>query len=224
MYFCSSYSLSAFPLSESVLCRFVALLFSEGLSYSTIRQYLSATRYHQLMEGGPDPSYHSLHSLHYVLQVVADHSLPTAVCLPRLPITPAILRLLYKCWSHYVDDYDTVSMWAVCCTAFFGFLRSGEFTCQWGSSHNQSVQCLQDVAIDNRDNPSVLYVSLRHSKTDIFGAGVTIYLGQTGDILCPISAHLANLARRPSYHWPTLTSVWKPIVLSVANIQSVPNP
>ena len=120
MYFCSSYSLSAFPLSESVLCHFVALLFNEGLSYSTIRQYLSATRYHQLMEGGLDPSYHSLHRLHYVLRG-CRRSLPTAVRSPRLPITPSILRLLYKCWSHYADDYDTVSMWAACCTAFFGF-------------------------------------------------------------------------------------------------------
>ena len=113
------------PLSESVLCRFVALLFSEGLSYSTIRQYLSATRYHQLIEGGPDPSYHSLHRLHYVLRG-CRRSLPTAVRSPRLPITPSILRLLYKCWSHYADDYDTVSMWAACCTAFFVFFCDQE--------------------------------------------------------------------------------------------------
>ena len=125
MYFCSSYSLSAFPLSESVLCHFVALLFNEGLSYSTIRQYLSATRYHQLMEGGPDPSFHSLHRLHYVLRG-CRRSLPTAVRSPRLPITPSILRLLYKCWSHYADDYDTVSMWAACCTAFFVFFCDQE--------------------------------------------------------------------------------------------------
>ena len=77
------------------------------------------------------------------------------------------------------------------------FLRSGGFTCQSGSSHNQSVLCLQDVAIDNRDNPSILYVSLRHSKTNIFGAGITIHLGRTGDILCPVSALLAYLACRP---------------------------
>ena len=45
-----------------------------------------------------------------------------------------------------------------------------------------------------------MYVSLRHSKTDIFGAGVTIHLGRTDDILCPMSALLAYmyLARRPS--------------------------
>ena len=49
-----------------------------------------------------------------------------------------------------------------------------------------------------------MYVSLRHSKTDIFGAGVTIHLGRTDDILCPMSALLAYmyLARRPSTPGP----------------------
>ena len=77
-----------------------------------------------------------------------------------------------------------------------------------------SQYCLQDVAIDNRDNPSVLYVSLRHSKTDIFGAGVTIYLGWTSDILCPVSALLAYLVRHPPTPGPLFFSLKRHCLIS----------
>ena len=43
----------------------------------------------------------------------------------------------------------------------------------------------------------VLTVHLKHSKTDMFGAGAHILLGRTGDILCPVVSLLAYLAMRP---------------------------
>ena len=193
--FCASYSVPAFPLSESTLCRSVASLVTEGMSYSTIRLYLSAVRHHQLMEGGPDPSFTSLHRLHYVLRGCRK-CLPASVRPHRLPITPSILRLLYIHWSKHANDYDTVCMWAACCVAFFAFLRSGEFTCSSPGNHNHAVLSLQDIAVDSQENPTIVHVTLLQSKTDIFSAGVTIHLGRTGDTLCPVSALLAYLACR----------------------------
>ena len=93
-------------------------------------------------------------------------------------------------------------MWAACCVAFFAFLRSGEFTCSSWSANNQSMLSLQDVALDNRLDPTTVHLSLRRSKTDVFVTGVTIHLGQTGDILCPVCALLAYLACRPSTPGP----------------------
>ena len=55
---------------------------------------------------------------------------------------------------------------------------------------------LRDVAVDSHHNPTVVTVHLRHSKADPFGAGVTIYLGRTGQAICPVSALLGYLARR----------------------------
>ena len=57
-----------------------------------------------------------------------------------------------------------------------------------------SVLSLQNVAIDSRENSTIVHVTLRQSKTNIFSAGVTIHLGPTGDALCPISALLAYFA------------------------------
>ena len=195
--FCHSYSLSAFPLTELTLCRFVAFLVHEGLSYSSIRLYLCALRHRQLLDGGNDPALHSLHRLHYVLRG-CHRSLPLATRPRRLPITPSILRLLHHCWSNLAQNYDIVCMWAACCIGFFGFLRSGEFTCKSWAAYDPGMLSLRDVAIDNRLKPSVLHLTLRQSKTDVFGAGVTLHLGRTGDtILCPVSALLAYLAIRP---------------------------
>ena len=68
-------------------------------------------------------------------------------------------------------------------------------------SQRQNETCLQvsDVSIDSRDNPQVLTIFLRKSKTDQFGQGSQIHLGRTGDVLCPVSA---NLAVRPNTPGP----------------------
>ena len=87
-------------------------------------------------------------------------------------------------------------------SGFFAFLRSGEFTCRSWSSYTSSVLSLEDIAIDNRHNPTLIYLTLKHSKSDIFSAGVTIYVGRTNNILCPVSALLAYLAICPSTPGP----------------------
>ena len=53
-----------------------------------------------------------------------------------------------------------------------------------------------DVAIDDPQNPSIMLVHLKTSKTDSFRKGVDIFLGRTHNELCPISTMLAYLAVR----------------------------
>ena len=96
-----------------------------------------------------------------------------------------------------MDDYDITCLWAACCTGSFVFLHSGEFTCNSWAAYNLSMLSLSDVMIDSRSTPSVVQLTLRQSKTDAFGAGVLIYLGRTGNTLCPVSALLAYLAMHP---------------------------
>ena len=62
-----------------------------------------------------------------------------------------------------------------------------------------------DIRVNSHSRPEYLVISLRHSKTDVFGAGVTLYVGATGDILCPVAAVLAYLAMRPSSPGPLFT-------------------
>ena len=55
---------------------------------------------------------------------------------------------------------------------------------------------LSDVMIDSRSTLWMDQLTLRQSKKDVFGAGVKIYLGRTGNTLCPVSGQLAYLAIR----------------------------
>ncbi len=183
-------------MSEQVLCSFVAFLVIEGLSYSCIRQYLCSLRHHQLLTGGADPALASLHRLHYVLRG-CHRSLPVSVRPQRLPITPAILLRLHQSWSSGNHSYNNNCLWAACCVGFFGFMRSGEFTCKSWAAYNPHMLSLSDVSIDSQANPSVVHLTLRQSKTDVFGTGVTIHLGRTHTVLCTVAALLAYLAIRP---------------------------
>ena len=75
------------------------------------------------------------------------------------------------------------------------FFRLGEITAPTAADRTDG-HCVSvgDVAIDNPINPTIVKVHLSHSKTDQFRQGVDIYLGKTGQKLCPVSALLAYLA------------------------------
>ena len=164
--------------------------------YETVRVYLAALRYYQIYCGGPDPQLPSLARLHYVIQGTR-RNFPICSRPSRLPITPHILACLRHSWSSVPTDYNQTLLWAACCLGFFAFLRSGEFTCPSWAAYHSDMLSPADIRLDNRLSPSCISVTLRRSKTDSVGRGVTIFLGKTDNILCPVSAVLSYLAIRP---------------------------
>ena len=88
------------------------------------------------------------------------------------------------------SDPDKVLFWAIICTAFFGFFRLGELPPSSPSEYNWHTHLSWgDVAVDNRDSPSVVKIHLRKSKCDQFGKGIDIFVGRTDStILCPVTA------------------------------------
>ena len=88
-------------------------------------------------------------------------------------------------------------MWAACCLGFFAFLRSGEFTVQSNETYDPSWHLsVQDVAVDSVDNPSVLQVGIKGSKTDQWRHGIFLMVGRTEKKICPVKAMLGFLAVR----------------------------
>lgn len=115
----------------------------------------------------------------------------------HLPITPVILRKLREYWGREASNQDHIMLWAACCTCFYGILHSGEVTIS--SSEEYDPEChlsVEDVDLDSYSEPSVVRVHIKASKTDLFYQGVFIYLGKTGNDLCPVAAVTGYLAAR----------------------------
>ena len=88
--FCQEAGLQPLPLTEQVLCMFVAHLGAESLVYQTLKCYLSAIRHFSIMAGQGDPfGPGAFPVLQYVLRGVRRNPKPAK---PRLPITPEILH------------------------------------------------------------------------------------------------------------------------------------
>ena len=114
--------------------------------------------------------------LHYVINRVRRETAQSPVNhRPRLPVTPTILSILYSVWSQQCNrQRDAKMFWAACCLDFFAFLRSGKFTVQPQRPHMPASLpplSVQDIAVDNMDNLSLMTVHLKRSKTDQFGQG-----------------------------------------------------
>ena len=194
--FCYQFGLTPFPLSETILCRFVAFLFNQSVSARSIRCYLSALRYTQISLNLPDPSLISMPILAYVIQGTRREQ---ALRQPRhrLPVTPAILLAIHRLWSQSPPSFDRTMLWAAFCLAFFGFMRAGEFTCPSTQAFTPLMLAPQDISIDSHIAPALMAVQLRQSKTDQFGAGVTIFFDRISSPLCPVAAVLSYLSIRP---------------------------
>ena len=202
--FCRDASFQPLPVSEHTLCTFVAHLARERLTHQTIKTYLSAVRHYHIMAGQGAPFVGSAFPLlQYVLRGIKRSPAHPPRQL-RLPITPAILRSLKAVWSpRAMSDSDYIMLWAACCLGFVGFMRTGEFTVSSTDGYDASTSLgTRDISVDSRDNPSMVCVVLRQSKTDPFRKGVSIYLGRTHGDLCPVSAILSYIARRPSVEGP----------------------
>ena len=113
----------------------------------------------------------------------------------RLPITPAILRSIFRLLD--MSEYDDVLFWAACCLAYFGFLRSSKFTVPNADAFSPDLHLsVNDISVDRRVDPSQIHVNIKVSKTDPFRHGCIIALGQGRSPLCPVEAVLSYLSIR----------------------------
>lgn len=187
-------------MCENSLCSFCAYLADNKLKHQTIKCYLSGLRYTQIAAGLHDPfgPKKDMPRLEYLLRGIKGVQARNGVSpRPRMPITPLIMSKLLEFWDKPPLTHNVRMLWAACCLAFFGFLRIGEMTVPDGVSFNQQDHLsIGDISFDRSKNPSILFVVIKHSKTDPFRKGVTLTLGKTSNRLCPVIAMAAYLAER----------------------------
>ena len=201
--FCQRAGLTPLPVSERSLILFVTFLAREGLRPQSISGYLSAIRHLEVEVGGSSTPRGIWPRLHYTLKGVS-RSMVNTPTLTRLPVTPAILRLLKTQWeSGRVDHFLARLFWAVACTAFFGCFRLGELLATVpGAPHGVLVK---DVVFEWRASPPRASLLLRLSKTNQVGPGTPVILGATGQDLCPVIALHNFLSVRQAGSGPLFT-------------------
>ena len=199
--FCNQFLFNASPTSEQLLCRFVTYLAMDRVSASSLSVYLSAVRQLHLQQGLPPPAVREMPRLQQVLRGIKREQArapnPAPSQRSRLPITPTLLRSIWHSWPDRLLVHDKVMLWAAFTTCFFGFMRSGELCIHDSTKGFDETTDLTftDVAVDNYQNPYLIRIHLKSSKTDPFCKGTDILLGRTRDELCPVAAMLQWLVR-----------------------------
>ena len=196
--FCNQTNQTVIPTSENTLLLFAAHLALSGLAYTSIKVYFSAI--------GNLHSAHSHHEAYHqaltprleqVLRGIKREQCSTRTDRIRLPITAEIMYQIFRVLARPPAEYQNIMLWAACCTAFFGFLRVGEMTIPNQNAYDSSVHLsLQDVSLDSRTTPTIVWLMIKQSKTDLFRKGVKLCLGRTDAVVCPVKALLTYLAIR----------------------------
>ena len=192
--FCSSNCLTPLPASEHQLCQYVSHLANENLCHSTIKCYLSAIRHLHVAEGYGDPNICNMARLEQVLKGIKSIQAKSSKKPTRLPITPELLRKMRQVWTrgNGRGSWDNVMLWAASLLCFFGFLRLGEITVPTDTGFDEGAHLtFNDISVDCIENPQVIRVRIKASKTDPFRVGADIFMGRTDNDLCPVAAVLA---------------------------------
>lgn len=185
------------PADEWTLCLFVSFL-SESVRHSSIKVYLSAIRSLHVERGFPDPLVNCLRLQRIVRGIKRSQG---STQLQRLPITDSVMLVIFK--SLNLTLYDHCMFWAACTLAYFGFLRSAEFTVPNLPSFDPSIHlAVKDITVDVVPNPTCLRVNIKASKTDPFRQGCCIYIGRGNSPLCALEAVMNYLALRGKVEGP----------------------
>ena len=132
------------------------------MSPRTIQSYLCAVKFFHIRAGLSEPAGSASPRLKYVLKGIQRTS-PSANESKRLPITPHLLERIHALWSKDKPSFDRTMLWAAFCVGFFGFMRSGEFTCSPSGSPSDCTLTVSDVQVDSRTNPQMLCILLRRT-------------------------------------------------------------
>ena len=159
---------------------------------SSIKVYLSAIRSLHIEEDFPDPLIDGLRLRRVVRGIKRSQG---SSDMQRLPITDDILMVIFSALD--LSLFDHRMFWAACNLAYFGFLRSAEFTVPNLASFSCSLHLsLADIAVDSDTKPSCLRVRIKASKTDPFRKGCFIHIGRGNYPLCALQSVMDYLAVR----------------------------
>ena len=147
---------------------------------------MAGIRYAHVENSLPDP-FQDVSLLHLLLRGIKRSMGLSSRC-RRLPITMALLRQLKDELRRAPDilPQDKLMLWSAFTIAFYGFLRSSEFTAPSTTQFNPLVHlCLTDVSFTIEGS---LQLNLKSSKTDPYRQGCSLLIAPSQRSVCAIRA------------------------------------
>ena len=171
--------------SELTLMYFASHL-AQTVSYETVKLYLVAVQDLHRELNFP-LQLNKMHRLQKVLTGI--RRLTPARQLDRFPITLQILHAIHTYFQpEYSQNLDHVMLWAAFTLAFFGFLRSSEFTCNAPLEPSVHLTARDITLVPNSHSPSYMLVRIKQSKTDPFRQGHTLTIAKSTSLICSLMA------------------------------------
>ena len=201
---------ASFPASTAQVMCFVAYLFENGYSPSSIATHISAIAYAHKLLGAPDPTDQFI-----IRKLVVGATRLTSKPDSRLPITPPILTKLCTILHNMNYSYYQQTMFkAIFTLAFFAFLRIGEIAVSSGTKPNYVVQ-IEDVLI----LPSGIQLQMHNYKHSVTRHPATMHIQRQPPPICPVQAlisyiKLRGTARGPLFCFPDLRPLSKVLINS----------
>lgn len=173
------------PSSEATLIHFVTHL-SNTVSHATIKVYLAAVK-NLHIEFGCQLDFTSMPLLYKTLRGIKCSQ--TVSKRARYPITITVLHLIYsKLQPFHSQAVDSSMLWAAFTLAFFGFLRSSEFTCN-GKFDPHTHLSRADISLEpNIFSPNFLEITIKKSKTDPFRETAKLTIARSNSNVCAVTA------------------------------------
>ncbi|KNZ71542.1 Integrase/recombinase xerD like protein, partial [Termitomyces sp. J132] len=190
---------SIIPASQPAILSWVASL-GGWVQPKTIKSYLTAVRSLHTDAGLPFEAIDSPLVQRLICGIKRYHGEKERR--PVQPVTLSVLTALLAQLRPSVTPGHTV-IYAACCLAYSGLLRSGEFTTGKGGKFNPSLNLSRDCVTfqPNFANPTHARITLPASKTDPFCRGVTVTVAAApGRPTCPVAALKAMFTELPREH------------------------
>ena len=159
-------------------------MFQRNYAASTANTYVSALGYCHRLAGVHDPT-----KIFWVIEMLKGYGKVGTRVDTRLPITlPILCMMLQQIPSLCSSEYRVHLFKAMCTTAFFAFLRVGEFTsCSQSSTVIQLRQLVKIV--DTDDNVVDFKITFSNFKHSYNQHPVSISLERRSDV-CPVQSLL----------------------------------
>ena len=183
--FCIGHGLQPLPATERNLVLYFTHAAIRNIAHSSMTVYLSGLRHHcQLL--GHDINIDNMNCLYHLLRGIRrtqGNSLTRPI---RQPIKLHHLSKLHFYVALHFKAADANMLWCAFTVAFFGLLRSSEYTSPGDSTVSSTTLLFNHVTVSA--NSKMMFIHLHGSKTDPFCKGVVIRLYRLASPFCPVQA------------------------------------